>query len=334
MTRNIFILFEGQNGLGDRAEIIKKISSRNNLEFSIYDYKSHDNYKIRKLLQFFYISAKCLLQTKNSRFYFFNASSGLLFGILSAPLKLFFNFEIVILTFIIPFYKYKSSILFKTRIFLTQIALKFIAKIICFSSYEKHYYSNMFNEKNKFTFVPLGTLSIRRVETKEDNYIFSGGMSNRDFDFLIDALQNSDYHLKILCTVKEKNRIIKKYPNIRNIELINNAFGDAWYNLIAKSNVVVLPLKDNRIASGQLTFLNAIELGKVVIITKGAGAEDYLINNKSAMFFEQGSVSDFLCKLNRVFLSSPFKQEISRNAREIYNNQYTYDKFIERILKI
>lgn len=44
--------------------------------------------------------------------------------------------------------------------------------------------------KRKFIFVPLGCKTAK-AELKDDGIIFSAGRSNRDYDFLVDLMRDS-----------------------------------------------------------------------------------------------------------------------------------------------
>lgn len=68
-------------------------------------------------------------------------------------------------------------------------------KIVCFSSSEPAYYQSIFGT-DKFTYVPLGLGDLNRggrIPQGEERFILAAGKSNRDYDFLVDALKDTPY---------------------------------------------------------------------------------------------------------------------------------------------
>ena len=79
---------------------------------------------------------------------------------------------------------------------------KYVDKLICFSRNECLYYKNLFKKvEDKFVYIPLG-ISVTNTldsEVEKGQYLFTTGRSNRDYDFLLDTLGNTDCELQIAC---------------------------------------------------------------------------------------------------------------------------------------
>jgi len=103
----------------------------------------------------------------------------------------------------------------------------------------------------------------------KESYYFSTGMSNRDYDFLIKVFDGISLRLKIAC------------PNITrntspNIQFLDNCFGPDMKKYMFNSRAVLIPLKDLNISSGQLVFIQAMQMGKPIIITESNPTRSYL----------------------------------------------------------
>ena len=99
----------------------------------------------------------------------------------------------------------------------------------------------------------------------EDKYIFSGGMSNRDWETLFNAA-NMCKELKFKVVVQQKNWDNSiKIP--QNVEMYYDLPLEQFNDMIRKSYKVVIPLKEN-MTSGLVVMLSAIRKGKVVITTE------------------------------------------------------------------
>lgn len=155
---------------------------------------------------------------------------------------------------------------------------KFIDNFICFSKEECEYYPVLFGvSKERFVYLPVGIEPLDSVDTKNEGYIFATGRSNRDYGFLVNVLQGSDYECKIACDT------ISSGVSMRGLNILSNCHGDEMIQLMAKSHCVVIPLKDTRVSSGQLVILQAMALGKPVICTDADGIRDYTSTDTTIM---------------------------------------------------
>lgn len=200
-----------------------------------------------------------------------------MFGILPA----FFNrylfhrkkLHINIMTFI---YKPKHGLAGKIYhwLFKSAIYSKYVKHIFVFSETEIAHYSSIFPEaKDKFHFVTLGIPMDNTDYTdntlSQENYYFSTGLSNRDYDFLIKVFDGIPAKLKIAC------------PNLKqsvpdNIRILHSCFGTDMKKYMFNSRAVLIPLKDLNISSGQLVFIAAMQMGKPIIITDSSPTRSYL----------------------------------------------------------
>lgn len=99
----------------------------------------------------------------------------------------------------------------------------------------------------------------------DDKYIFSGGMSNRDWETLFNAAQICD-KLKFKVVVQQKNW--DKSINVpQNVEIYYDLPLEEFNEMIRKSYKVVIPLKEN-MTSGLVVMLNSIRKGKIVITSE------------------------------------------------------------------
>lgn len=169
------------------------------------------------------------------------------------------------------------------------VTSQYIDRFICFSKEECAYYANLFGvDKSKFIFCPLGKEEPLVKDVKDEGYIFATGRSNRDYDFLVDALKYTDYRCVIACDAYK----LKDCPS--NTSVLNNCYGESMLNLMAHCHCVVVPLKDLRISSGQLVVLQAMSLGKPVICTHADGIIDYVRNEVTGYLIDNKRSNCFL----------------------------------------
>lgn len=204
---------------------------------------------------------------------------------------------------------------------------KYVDNIIVFSKNEIDYYSKIFKmPKEKFQFENLGINKIKiKKEYNENNYIIAPGRSNRDYEFLIKAIENEKYNIKIICD---------ELPNekYKNIKIYNNIMGDNYYSMLNNAYCVIIPLKDENISSGQLVLLQAMQLKKPIIVTEANGINDYITNGYNGFIIKK-SKEELLKALKKLDNPEIYKM-ISDNAYKEYMEKYSLSKLGENIGKI
>lgn len=208
------------------------------------------------------------------------------------------------------------------------VTSKYINRFICFAKEECEYYSEMFGvDKSKFVFVPLGKAMASNTAVTDGKYIFATGRSNRDYDFLVEAVKDSEYKLVIACDtyhLREK---------VENVTVLNDCHGEQMLELMAKSHCVVCPLKNLKLSSGQLVVLQAMSLGKPVVCTMSDGIKDYVVGGVTGLLVKNEK-EEWLEALDRMYSNPEDYNEMSRMAKKTFFANFTENAMYERISKI
>jgi glycosyltransferase involved in cell wall biosynthesis len=229
------------------------------------------------------------------------------------------TFSLIVMMFI---YKEKPGILGSVyRKFITYIIKsKYIDKIIVFSANEVNYYAGLFSvDPSLFVYIPLGIEPVTDL-TEDENllkqqYILSVGRSNRDYDFLLDALKNTPYKVKILSDTLQQ-------VSLSNIEIHNDVFGKEMFHYMNNCFCVVIPLMNPQISSGQLVLLNAMQLGKPVIVTESEGISDYIVDRYNGLIIKKEKEA-LLAALQLLYSDTELYRTIAENGKFEYEKKYS-----------
>lgn len=205
--------------------------------------------------------------------------------------------------------------------------------IIVFSKNEVEYYSRCFpKHANKFRYYPLGIEYFSQNQFKIDNelyiqnYIFTSGSSNRDYEFLIAALNGTEYNVKIACSGLN-------IPHEHNIEILHNVHANKMLNYLYQCKIVVIPLKDLNISSGQLMILQALQLGKPIIVTNNRGVYGYIKDGYNGFIIE--NKKDELLKRIKLLYSDKFLYDsMSQNGIQTFKNKFSIEILGKQIGRI
>lgn len=199
----------------------------------------------------------------------------------------------------------------------------YITKYIVFSESECSHYSNLLGiRREHIVAIKLGIEDVRAFydcEPISKYHFLSAGRSNRDYNFLFEAWQtienyNGEYHIKV---ISDKLHI----HNTENITILNDCHGKDYMSELGRSYAVILSLNDENISSGQLVLLQAMMMGKPVIVTKNNSITNYIINGYNGYVIEKNKES--LLKAIENIENEELYQTLSRNAREYFKKEFS-----------
>jgi glycosyltransferase involved in cell wall biosynthesis len=150
-----------------------------------------------------------------------------------------------------------------------------VSRYIVYSRSEIDVFSQMFGlPREKFQFIHYhNTLESGDLVLRQGEYVFSGGNSNRDYSQLAEAVDGLDVRVVIACS---DPRLLQNLTFTRNVELVSVS-REEFRRLMAESGTNVVALRKGLLRSaGHQTFLNAMTMGKPVIVTDPEGAKDYI----------------------------------------------------------
>lgn len=104
--------------------------------------------------------------------------------------------------------------------------------------------------------------------TSDDGYLFSGGNSLRNYDLLVDAVAG----LPVELVIATGWRPHPPRPGLR----VGKVSHEEFLRLLRHCRGLVLPLQAATRSTGQQTYLNAMALGKPVIVTDAPGVRDHI----------------------------------------------------------
>lgn len=269
---------------------------------------------------------KALRYTNVDRIICLNPVVGFFLGLLNLR-----NKKIIFAGFL--FENKKNKLYYYVRKRLTKISIKKIEKVICYSSLEVQKYKKIFKLEKKFFFIPYGIdyMNQKSYIGRElpEKYIFSGGGSNRDYKTLIEAykLLNKKEKL-IIATQPWRLDEIKIDDIIVLSDVVNETFGD----VMAKSELLVLSLKNTEVSAGHMVMLQAMSLGVPILVNDIPAIRDY-VDEDVVEFYNSGDFIELKNKIQKVLVDKS-KDIKAKRAKELYYSKYTSFALIKQLIDI
>lgn len=209
-------------------------------------------------------------------------------------------------------------------------------RVVVYSRRRIDLYSRVFAvQKEKFVCVPYHTtldgyhavFKMNDSAVTQGNYIFAGG-DYRDYKTFLDAVRNLPYEVIIATRLKCYFIGLDIPKNVRVI----SASHEEFLQLMAGAKVVVVPLHGGVLHSGgEQTYLNAMALGKPVVVADDGGAEEYISNGLTGVVVKPGDAKDLRRALLSVLDNPSLASSMGQNAKRAAA-AYSLDRFVQGIL--
>jgi glycosyltransferase involved in cell wall biosynthesis len=187
------------------------------------------------------------------------------------------------------------------------------------SGYEQNYAI----PRSRCQYVPFKANNFDLAEKiigKDGDYVVALGASQRDYRLLIDAVRGSAIPLKIIlpeASIKAHRALIGDDVLPENVQHVKTLVDRlAWSRYLAESRFVVIPIIPGAIQpAGISVYLEAMVLGKPVVITRGASTEG-ILHDDLAVLVQPGDMHALRKAVQSVWDDGPLRQRLSENGRK------------------
>lgn len=159
---------------------------------------------------------------------------------------------------------------------------------------------------------------------EKEGYALSIGRSNRDFDFLIRAWAGIDYPLVIISDT------YKGTTDAKHIKILSDVAGEASYPWIANCALMVMPIDDGTVCSGDTVLLTAMCVKrKILVTTPSAIAQMYVVDGENALLSEKKE--DIFRQKVLQALHSDACRDMGQRARACFLQNYSRESMGHKI---
>lgn len=202
---------------------------------------------------------------------------------------------------------------------------------VCSSQAECRYYEGAFGWRDKkFRYVPLHTDPVLLDhEVREEEFLISAGRTFRDYHTLVAAFKNTT--LRLLIVASPSN--IKRADVPQNVTVRYDVPINELTELMSRSMAVVLAMENRQISVGQSVLLQAMALGKAVIVTNVKGTEDYVEHMKTGLLVPPNDSDSILKAVNLIVSDKDLRTRLGRAAKERVKDMYLPRHYAEGVAR-
>jgi len=163
---------------------------------------------------------------------------------------------------------------------------------------------------------------------EKKNSVFSGGLSDRDFETVIRAFTNTDVPVTIVCT----NMHVFKNPGLitDNITIIRGVSEMEYHSLVLSSDFVVIALENEYSSCGQLLFTFCMKNSIPIIATDCYGTQDYIINKDNGILVPIKDDKAIFDAYKKLVNDTIFRETLVKRSIEI-SEKMTFKNYLQKI---
>jgi glycosyltransferase involved in cell wall biosynthesis len=199
--------------------------------------------------------------------------------------------------------------------------------------------------KAKIKYVPFKVNSWKEVfsgyvsDPIFGDYVLCAGQTLRDLKTFIDAMRFCNMPGVILTPGKKRMKqhgtilVTDSFPDNLRLEYHDDGNEETFLNFIKKSAIVVIPRFSNDISStGISTYLCAMASWRCVIISKGPGADDVLLD-RQAVLINPENPYELAREINNLWSNLDLRKEIAINGRKYAEKLQGEERMLDDILE-
>lgn len=175
----------------------------------------------------------------------------------------------------------------------------------------------------------------RPMDAAPSRMICSAGLEWRDYPTLIEAVRGLDVDVRLAAASPWS----KHRDETRERELPPNVSARRYeYNelrsLYAQALFVVVPLYDNDFQAGVTTLLEAMAMGKAVVITRTQGQKDVVRDGVDGLYVPPGDASALRAAILSLVENPDRCLRMGQKARQALEAGMTLDHWVQRVSKV
>lgn len=228
----------------------------------------------------------------------------------------------------------KNPILEKLRRWLIAISWKRVNHIGVMSNTYKRFLQERFRlSEAQSIHLPLPLTFEKNPDFsgfKPNSYVYSVGLSYRDFPTLMAAAKKSTQPF----IVATSDVFIKGMTIPDNVTVYRNTFGKAADELMEQSALVIIPLERTTSPAGETTLLTAMCYGKPVIVTRTVTTEEYIEDGKNGILVPGKDPDAIFNAVDRLYSNPDQAYEMGQQARRYVLENHSMDDYAKKIAAI
>lgn len=217
--------------------------------------------------------------------------------------------------------------------FYKQTIAQGVSFLQAFSEADADNYAQFYGiDRKKFVFIPYcSVIDDSSYPVKDGDYLFTGGHNDRDYPTLFQAVKGLPIRLRVAADKTQfQNRGVPE-----NVDILGSLGKDDFYTQLAQSKAVVLSVSYNSLRySGVITYVEAMRLGKAVIVNDTIGAKSYITHREHGLLVPNADPVALQDAIVELLESSSLTEKLSKEGQEHSMKNFGYERYFADIHRL
>jgi glycosyltransferase involved in cell wall biosynthesis len=172
-----------------------------------------------------------------------------------------------------------------------------------------------------------------QIARVRDNQICAAGLEWRDYPTLIDAVSDHPELTVKLAAASPWSRGVNETEERSLPAHVDARRYDyhALRDLYSESSIVVVPLYDNDFQAGITTILEAMAMGKPVVVTRTMGQRDVIQDGSNGLYVTPSDPEEWKRVIQRLRRDPTLRNRLGQRARRWIEENATLDVWVEKV---
>jgi glycosyltransferase involved in cell wall biosynthesis len=209
---------------------------------------------------------------------------------------------------------------------LAQASLDEIDRFIVHTRHECEIYHEWLGiPKERFEFIHFHEkeITVTHTENTTEPFVTALGSAHRDFPRFFEAVSK----LNLPTIVASGKRALEGLTIPPNVQAPLGISKTECLRLAQEARINVIPLLPNPkvTAAGQVTIVEAMQMGRAVIATKCHGVEDYIQHGVTGWLVEPESVEDLTQAIDTLWNDAELRNRLGKAAQQYAKENFSYE---------
>jgi hypothetical protein len=196
-----------------------------------------------------------------------------------------------------------------------RLALGNINRFIVHSRAEADRYADWLGiARERFMFVPLQrpAIPLQAEEDVAQPFVLAMGSAKRDYRSFFEAVRDLGYKTVVVAA----RHAVAGLTVPANVELRSGLSPKECILLGQRARISVIPVDNENTASGQVTILEAMRMGRPVVATRCIGSEDYVRHEETGLLVPAHDVGELRTAIQRLWDDQGLRGKLGKNAAQ------------------
>ena len=187
--------------------------------------------------------------------------------------------------------------------------------------------------RERLRFVPYcaDTQFWRPGEAAAERLVVSAGLEHRDFATLDTACASIDCDVTVAAASLHTPEAVRTMPGPSTKVKLVSLDHLSLRELYAKAAVVAVPLVPNDFQAGVTTLLEAMSMGKAVVVSATEGQRDIVVDGETGILVPPGDSVALARALERLLDDPSERARLGRNARRAVEASFSLEAYVDAI---